>query len=163
MYSALLVFWSINKCHVHRGESDGSRWGRYIYSFLINACILSKLLNSLTVRFQTLVDYVDYRCQISRYGSQVGVIEFSTPHQTHAEFSLGDHTSHSAVDRAIDRVGYDSGMIFSVLGICCIQMDCLFLFMTWWHLTTLNIVREVSPQNIFFSVCHLWSSTPVHR
>lgn len=58
---------------------------------------------------KTLVDYVDYRCSISRYGSQVGLIEFSSPSQTHVEFSMGDYTSRWSVNNAIDRVGYDSG------------------------------------------------------
>ena len=61
--------------------------------------------------FQKIVDYVDYRCSISRYGSQVGLIEFSSPRQTHVEFSLRDNTSHWSVDNAIDRVGYDSGKV----------------------------------------------------
>ena len=57
------------------------------------------------------MDYVDYRCSISKYGSQVGLIEFSSPSQTHVEFSLGDNKSRWSVNNAIDRVGYDSGIV----------------------------------------------------
>ena len=60
---------------------------------------------------QFIVTIVDQACRISRYGSRVGLIEFSESKKTHVEFKFGQLNSKRLVHRGIDRVGYDRGKI----------------------------------------------------
>ena len=74
---------------------------------------------------QFIVSIVDQACRISRYGSRVGLIEFSESKKTHVEFKFGQLNSKRLVHRGIDRVGYDRGKmsVSCMLSVACETRD----------------------------------------
>ena len=83
---------------------------------------------STCIRFfslQFIVSIVDQACRISRYGSRVGLIEFSESKKTHVEFKFGQLNSKRLVHRGIDRVGYDRGKmsVSCMLSVACETRD----------------------------------------
>ena len=56
-----------------------------------------------------IVDYVDYKAQIRRGGSRVGLVQFSDPEKTRVVFSMGDYTSAWSVNNQINNLRYTKG------------------------------------------------------
>ncbi|XP_013401015.1 uncharacterized protein LOC106166899 [Lingula anatina] len=56
-----------------------------------------------------IVDYIHGKSPIGKYGSRVGLIQYSTKSKTHVEFSFGDYNTVSAIKNRISQVKFDNG------------------------------------------------------
>ncbi|XP_013421501.1 uncharacterized protein LOC106181593 isoform X3 [Lingula anatina] len=64
-----------------------------------------------------IVDYIHGKSPIGKYGSRVGLIQYSTKSKTHVEFSFGDYNTVSAIKNRISQVKFDNGVTVCVVGV----------------------------------------------
>ena len=61
-------------------------------------------------RWQKIVQFIETKGPVKPDGSRIGLVEFSSPSQTHVVFGLtSSHLYELEVENALGSVGYDKG------------------------------------------------------